>query len=101
MTDVWNPARRVLNELFPTVPDFRRQSVIAVVAVQLVIGMGTGISYGDRGLRCDLPLDAEVVTDLGRIFHVVLQPVTDDFGQRWRLHKARIQPGKGSCGPKN
>ena len=95
------PARRVGSEVFAPVPDFRGQRVIPVVAVELMIGMGPGIGHGDRGFRSDLLLDAEGVSDLGGVFHVVLQPVTDDLGQRWSREEARVQSGKGSCGPGN
>src|SRR2546425_519665 len=76
LPDVGIPARRVRSKVFAPVPDFRGQSVISVVAVQLVIGTGPGISHGDRGLCCDLLLDAEAVPDLRGVFHIELQPVT-------------------------
>src|SRR5262249_40744243 len=50
LPDVGVPARRVGSEVFASVSDFRGQRVIPVVAVELVIGMGPGISHGDRGL---------------------------------------------------
>src|SRR5712691_5679857 len=62
--------------------------------------MGPDISHGDRGLRRDLLLDAEAVTELGGVFHFELQPVTDDLGQGWSRQETRVHLGKGGFGPK-
>src|SRR5437867_3179981 len=63
--------------------------------------MGAGISHGDRGFRCYLLLNAERVPDLRGVFHVELQPVTDNLGERWSRQEARVHAGKDSCGPEN
>ena len=50
LSDVRISRWRVGREIFAPIPDFRRQGVISVVAVELMIGMGAGISQGDRRL---------------------------------------------------
>src|SRR5205823_6146148 len=101
LSEVGVSARRAGSEVLASVPDFGRQGIISVVAVQLVIGMGARVSQRNRRLRRDLLLDAQTVAYLGRIFHFVLQRVTDDLAQRRSREDAGVQSGKNSCGPEN